>query len=981
MEPRGQYPFVYYTPKDGLVNSRVRKIFQDSKGRMYFITYGGLSVYDGTRFTNYSQLDGLANDVVNDVVELSPDSFLVATNTSQLNTLVHGRVGIYKTDNNFCPVTNRFIKSSDGYLYAATDDGLFKLVNHRFLPLPFENEKGEKIVNVDKIIEWNNFFLIVPWSPGQPEKLVLYDKLQQKVKDINIHESIHSIVNHTKEQIWVTTETGVKRIDLSALQEGRILIVPLPPQYKNIAGWKSVFAFDDRSGNIWLYNDDKVVKISPDGKQEVFGTEQDLKISNLSDIFIDREGTAWLASDGKGVVKMTGTGLQVIDNFIPGHSSFISAIHRQHDTTWLFNSAENSVYRITPNGFRSFQLGGEKIRASAIYVQKEQLYLTHSRNMLYIRNKDQASAYHNPARVFADHSNGLFEVGSGIADKNGAIIQFFWKFDTAYYLSVLYENKIVMKQKLSYAGDQMALDDKERLWIVTRDNHLTVFSLHPEQPSRYLQLIRDYSKEIAGISPRSIAIDKTGHVWIGTRYQGVYCLTFDGLRFRSVQQFSTRHGLTDNFVYRLYADENNAVWAGTQTGLDKIFLRSGQYIVENVTKSKNIFQTIHHVVTAEDKSIWAVSGDGNIIKAPAVSPPIPNKAPPLLLTSLIVNDKQLTDPVNTFSYDQNSFSFTVATPSFINEGSINYSYFLKGSSKKNWSEPSANSAFTFVNLAPGEYELTIKADYPALIYPSQTVHYAFTINPPYWQTWWFRLLAATIILALIYYVARTYYQRVLDKKQRQFQQQQALEKERTRIATDMHDDLGAGLSKIRFLSETVQRNITEQAHQPHLQNIVSSSVELVDKFNEIIWAMNEKNNSLEDLLYYIRSYTAKYAEENGLQYRIHIPDIVPLISISGEMRRHIFLTVKESLHNIIKHAAAKNILLDVRLDDAITITIQDDGKGFDWVKMRNSGNGLRSMEQRIKNVNGTILIENKNGTTLKITIPFPAREKDAAPGV
>jgi signal transduction histidine kinase/ligand-binding sensor domain-containing protein len=974
-EFRGQYPFVYYTPKDGLVNSRVKKIFQDSKDRMYFITYGGLSVYDGTRFMNYSQADGLANDLVNDVAELTPDSLLVATNTSRLNTLVHGKIGIYKTDDNFYPVINRFFKSSDGDWYVAADDGLFKLVGHRFIRLPFLNEQGERIDNIDKIIEWKNFFLIIPWSAGQ-EKLILYDKQQQKVKDIYTQEGILCIANHTKEELWITTTEGVKRIDLIALQQGRLNILPLSPEYAGASGWRNAYIFSDRNGNTWLYNNDKVMKISPDGKQELFGSEQDLKTSNLSDIFIDREGTTWLASDGNGIIKMTGTGIQLLNNFFPGHTSAFTAIHQQADTTWLFNTVENAVYRITPNGLRSFTLGEEKIKASTIFIQKERLYLTYAKNMLCIRNKDQAFAYQHPTAVFADYSKDLFEVGTGIVDRNGAIIQFFRRNDTSFYLSVLYENRITMQQKISYAGDQIALDDKGRLWIATRDNHLMVFSLHPEQPSRYLQLLQDYSKEIAGINPRSITVDKTGRIWIGTRYKGLYCLTFDDMQFRSARQFTTRQGLTDNFIYWLHCDENNTIWAGTQTGLDKIFPGNGQYIIENVTKSKNIFQTIHRVITAGDKSVWALASDGNIIKVSAISAPPLVSPPPLLLTSLIVNDEEASDSIHDFSYHQNNFSFSVAAPSFINERSIRYSYLLKGSSKKNWSEPTTNAAFAFINLAPGEYELMVKADFPALIYPPQTLHYPFIIAPPYWQTWWFRVLAATIVLALIYYMVRAYYLRVIDKKQMQFEQQQALEKERTRIATDMHDDLGAGLSKIRFLSETVQRNITEQAHQPHLQNIVSSSVELVDKFNEIIWAMNEKNNSLEDLLYYIRSYTAKYAEETGLYYRIHIPEMIPSISISGEMRRHIFLTAKESLHNIVKHAEAKNIRLLVQLDDAIIITIQDDGKGFPMNEMKNSGNGLRSMEQRIKNVNGTLVIESKAGTTLKITIPFPVPEKD-----
>ena len=115
-----QFPFVYYTPKDGLVNSRVRSIKQDSKGRMYFITYGGLSVYDGSRFTNYSEQDGLAIELVNDLMEIPGDTLLVATNSHSLNTLVHGKIGVFKTADNFCPLINRLlfeVRMAIGTLY------------------------------------------------------------------------------------------------------------------------------------------------------------------------------------------------------------------------------------------------------------------------------------------------------------------------------------------------------------------------------------------------------------------------------------------------------------------------------------------------------------------------------------------------------------------------------------------------------------------------------------------------------------------------------------------------------------------------------------------------------------------------------------------------------------------------------------------------------------------------------------------------
>src|SRR5689334_12712404 len=118
-----QYPFVHYTPKDGLVNSRVRKAYQDSKGRMYFITYGGLSVYDGARFRNYTTQNGLKTLLVNDVLEVGDDSLLVAPNDCGLNALVRGQMKTIRITGKYCPITNYFLKSEDGNIYCTADDG------------------------------------------------------------------------------------------------------------------------------------------------------------------------------------------------------------------------------------------------------------------------------------------------------------------------------------------------------------------------------------------------------------------------------------------------------------------------------------------------------------------------------------------------------------------------------------------------------------------------------------------------------------------------------------------------------------------------------------------------------------------------------------------------------------------------------------------------------------------------------------------
>ncbi|MEO7394004.1 MAG: ATP-binding protein, partial [Chitinophagaceae bacterium] len=202
------------------------------------------------------------------------------------------------------------------------------------------------------------------------------------------------------------------------------------------------------------------------------------------------------------------------------------------------------------------------------------------------------------------------------------------------------------------------------------------------------------------------------------------------------------------------------------------------------------------------------------------------------------------------------------------------------------------------------------------------------------------------------------------------QRKMAIEKERTRIATDMHDDLGAGLSTIRFLSEKVKRNSFSEVTKNDTDKIVFNSNELMQKMNEIIWALNEKNDTLEDLLFYARSYAVEYCDENNLQCETLLPETVPICIVSGEVRRNVFLTIKESLHNIIKHAAAKHVSINFSVDKNLVITVKDDGKGMTKNK-GHEGNGLRNMQKRIESVGGTFKVQNINGIMVEMSVPLP----------
>jgi signal transduction histidine kinase len=145
---------------------------------------------------------------------------------------------------------------------------------------------------------------------------------------------------------------------------------------------------------------------------------------------------------------------------------------------------------------------------------------------------------------------------------------------------------------------------------------------------------------------------------------------------------------------------------------------------------------------------------------------------------------------------------------------------------------------------------------------------------------------------------------------------------------------------------------------------------MIGKMGEIVWALNKTNDSLSDLLSYTRAYSADYLTQNNIQCVISFPEELPSFVVNGEFRRNIFLTVKEALHNIVKHANASVVKIDFTLGNQLTIVLQDDGGGFDIKMIRPYRNGITNMKNRMKNIRGGIEIKNDKGTLVHLWAPL-----------
>ena len=197
----------------------------------------------------------------------------------------------------------------------------------------------------------------------------------------------------------------------------------------------------------------------------------------------------------------------------------------------------------------------------------------------------------------------------------------------------------------------------------------------------------------------------------------------------------------------------------------------------------------------------------------------------------------------------------------------------------------------------------------------------------------------------------------------------AQQDERSRISADMHDELGSGVTAIRLLSE-IARQKTKAQPIDEISRISYNANELMTKMNAIIWSMNPGNDTVNSLVAYIRSYASEYLDNFDMDYHINVPSEVPNTMISGVKRRNIFLVLKESINNVMKHASATEVTISIQFNHQMIIEISDNGKGINTEQLNQFGNGLKNMQRRMESIGGKFSIYNNNGTTVKMEIPF-----------
>ncbi len=507
------------------------------------------------------------------------------------------------------------------------------------------------------------------------------------------------------------------------------------------------------------------------------------------------------------------------------------------------------------------------------------------------------------------------------------------------------------------------------------------------------------------LSIRCLSATPDGSLWIGYAGWGIGWLK-DGHYAR----VTSDQGLYDDYVSQIVADDRGWLWCAGNRGVFEVPLEQLKQVAEGrrgqmrcIAYSRgegfpNLqanYENTSGALRSRDGRIWFPMRTGLAIvypdRVPTSTPP-----PPVLLERVIMDGRivgqygrylppnpeptpsaaglQATGVVLRLPPSLRKLVFEFTALSFAAPENVEFQYRLRGLDN-NWVEGGTVRSVTYSQLLPGDYRFQVRACNLAGLWTHEGASLRFVVLPFYWQTWWFRLgVAAAFTLSVVAIVRYVSFRR-LHRRLRLLEQQAVLQRERARIAKDIHDDLGANLTQIAYLGELAQQDQAEPAKAAERVGKISATArQAVKSLDEIVWAVNPRNDTLAHLIDYAGQFALDYLHTAGIRCRLDLPEQSPARELSTDLRHNLFLVIKEALHNVVKHAQAREVWLRAAFNDQVLdVTIEDNGCGFDQAPDDAFADGLRNMRQRMSDIGGECRFESQpgRGTRVVLHLPWP----------
>lgn len=998
----GQSPVLYFrnlNTENGLSNNKVNCILQDKRGFLWIGTDDGLNRYDGQRFQTFRHNPSTASvsgNIITALLEDKEEVLWIATADGGITRYDYrlapaNQFRQYKHstgDSTSIPgnIVNALLEDKSGNLWLATSGQgllLFNKTTERFS----EPVKRRPRTLLSLCMDANGIL----WAGHEGGGLVKINPLSMtyeedpRYADVYAklpHQTVAAIFSDSRKNIWIGSWDKVIYRVRSDNKQTQIFSESASP-FSFKADDPQAFA-EDNKHRIWIGGRYRGLYIFDPKTDRFYHYEHDasrdgsLADNKVNAIFIDRAGVTWIGTN-RGLSIYDPAIQQFSQQFLPADGLSATLFDfLQEEQSRLLIATSNGLYRYHPEaGFEHLPIyyKGESLAATKFFHDPtDGLYIGTNLSLFRYENR-KLTMLENTEKDVVMGRIVESRVVSMLKDSINAhpilLVAPYGHF-LAYYDYTLKkwvnrrDSTETIIQKFNIKDNLIRKFYRSRngtIWLATAKAGLGEWNKNKDLKIQYYQNIPGKPDAIGNNNIYDVAEDINGNLWVSTYGGGLHHFNITTKKFK---QINASHNLAEG----LQTDRKGNVWMIANGNLHKYDPYNKSYTTFQLPDAEKTGGVRGYIFKDQQGHMY-ISGTGYFISFHPDSVKDLSTQPPVYFTDFKVFNTSYSDLLFhkkiELRYNENFFSVEYAAPSYQASYPVQYQHRLEGVDA-DWVEDNGKADYT--NLDAGEYLFKVRATIKPGVWSKEVSTVLIQIMPPFWKTAWFFILCVVVMALIIYAIYRYRINELLKR--------QAI---RNKIAQDLHDNVGSTLSSISVYSQVAKIYKQQEKYdalKDTLEKISSTSSEMISEMNDIVWAINPRNDNMETILNRMESFARPLLASQQIQFHFAYDASVKHLVLEMTKRKNFYLIFKESVNNAIKYAACKNIWVNIRYDHhELRLTVKDDGRGFDSerVKQANTlaGNGLQNMSLRAKEMKGKWVIDShpETGTTITLVFPIP----------